>query len=186
MWLSIDKAGEAQELGHDIEFLTYGQSLPPRALCSSSLRSPQDLLSLFMTNKIWVLSASSLEAGDTIDNIDKDKMFLWSRFHQDYQYNNNHTLKSENSAGEEASAEDTERDSMEEDGEMEQEEEDISEPGQKEDIEADEEDIFTKSLAPENLDLKNFLIVEDRRKKISQISEIIAYNIDKQKQVRMK
>ena len=135
-----------------------------------------------MTTQIFVLSASSLEAGDSID---RDKRFLWSRFHQDYQYNNNNKLKSQNSAGEEVSTEDSDRDLTEEEAEIEQEEEEPGSP-ENEDIEAEEEDIFTKSLAPEHLDLKNFLIVEDRRKKISQISEIIAYNIDKRKQVRVK
>lgn len=138
-----------------------------------------------MTTQIFVLSASSLEAGD---GIDRDKRFLWSRFHQDYQYNNNNKLKSQNSAGEEVLTEDSDKDLTEEEVENDQEEEDTSEPGspENEDIEAEEEDIFTKSLAPEHLDLKNFLIVEDRRKKISQISEIIAFNIDKRKQVRVK
>ena len=135
-----------------------------------------------MTTQIFVLSASSLEAGDSID---RDKRFLWSRFHQDYQYNNNNKLKSQNSAGEEVLTEDSDRDLTEEEAEIEQEEEEPGSP-ENEDIEAEEEDIFTKSLAPEHLDLKNFLIVEDRRKKISQISEIIAYNIDKRKQVRVK
>ena len=135
-----------------------------------------------MTTQIFVLSASSLEAGDSID---RDKRFLWSRFHQDYQYNNNNKLKSQNSAGEEVLTEDSDRDLTEEEAEIEQEEEEPGSP-ENEDIEAEEEDIFTKSLAPEHLDLKNFLIVEDKRKKISQISEIIAYNIDKRKQVRVK
>ena len=41
----------------------------------------------------------------------------------------------------------------------------------------EEDDIFTKSLAVENLNLQNFLIVPaDRKKKISDISEIMAYN----------
>ena len=41
----------------------------------------------------------------------------------------------------------------------------------------EEEDIFTKSLAVENLNLQNFLIVStDRKKKTSDISEIMAYN----------
>ena len=135
-----------------------------------------------MTTQIFVLSASSLEAGDSID---RDKRFLWSRFHQDYQYNNNNKLKSQNSAGEEVLTEDSDRDLTEEEAEIEQEEEEPGSP-ENEDIEAEEEDIFTKSLAPEHLDSKNFLIVEDKRKKISQISEIIAYNIDKRKQVRVK
>ena len=41
----------------------------------------------------------------------------------------------------------------------------------------EEDDIFTKSLAVENLNLQNFLIAPaDRKKKISDISEIMAYN----------
>ena len=44
------------------------------------------------------------------------------------------------------------------------------------DEEDHDEDIFTKSLAIENLNLRNFLMVGDRKKKISDISEIIAFN----------
>ena len=41
----------------------------------------------------------------------------------------------------------------------------------------EEDDIFTKSLAVDNLNLQNFLIVStDRKKKTSDISEIMAYN----------
>jgi hypothetical protein len=46
-----------------------------------------------------------------------------------------------------------------------------------------EEDIFTKSLAPNNLNLKNFLDIKgtdlnvSRVKKISDISEIYAFHI---------
>ena len=50
-----------------------------------------------------------------------------------------------------------------------------------------EEDIFTKSLAPNNLNLKNFLDIKGtelnvrRVKKISDISEIYAFNILQEK-----
>ena len=50
-----------------------------------------------------------------------------------------------------------------------------------------EEDIFTKSLAPNNLNLKNFLDIKgtelnvSRVKKISDISEIYAFNIFQEK-----
>ena len=145
-----------------------------------------------MTNQIFVLSASSLEAASSL-NIKRDKSFLWSRFHQDYQHNPNQQLKSQSSAGSE-DTEDTEETKDTEDREdrereenaSDDQEENESEQGQDQDVSEEEEDIFTKSLAPEHLDLKNFLTVADRKKKISQISEIIAYNIDKRKQVRMK
>ena len=52
-----------------------------------------------------------------------------------------------------------------------------------EEEEKDKVDIFTKSLDIDNLDLRNFLIVGDRKKKISDISEIIAYNRELRKQV---
>ena len=50
-----------------------------------------------------------------------------------------------------------------------------------------EEDIFTKSLAPYNLNLKNFLAIKEkelnvsRTKKISDISEIFAFNLSHKK-----
>ena len=50
-----------------------------------------------------------------------------------------------------------------------------------------DEDIFTKSLAPYNLNLKNFLDLKgtefnvSRAKKISDISEIFAFNLLQQK-----
>ena len=50
-----------------------------------------------------------------------------------------------------------------------------------------DEDIFTKSLAPNNLNLKNFLDIKGtelnvrRVKKISDISEIYAFNILQEK-----
>ena len=145
-----------------------------------------------MTNQIFVLSASSLEAASSL-NINRDKSFLWSRFHQDYQHNPNQQLKSQSSAGSE-DTEDTEETKDTEDREdrereenaSDDQEENESEQGQDQDVSEEEEDIFTKSLAPEHLDLKNFLTVADRKKKISQISEIIAYNFDTQKQVRIK
>ena len=145
-----------------------------------------------MTNQIFVLSASSLEAASSL-NINRDKSFLWSRFHQDYQHNPNQQLKSQSSAGSE-DTEDTEETKDTEDREdrereentCDDQEENESEQGQDQDVSEEEEDIFTKSLAPEHLDLKNFLTVADRKKKISQISEIIAYNFDTQKQVRIK
>ena len=49
--------------------------------------------------------------------------------------------------------------------------------------EQDNVDIFTKSLDIDNLDLKNFLMVGDRKKKISDISEIIAFNNELRKKV---
>ena len=145
-----------------------------------------------MTNQIFVLSASSLEAASSL-NINRDKSFLWSRFHQDYQHNPNQQLKTQSSAGSE-DTEDTEETKDTEDREdrereentCDDQEENESEQGQDQDVSEEEEDIFTKSLAPEHLDLKNFLTVADRKKKISQISEIIAYNFDTQKQVRIK
>ena len=145
-----------------------------------------------MTNQIFVLSASSLEAASSL-NINRDKSFLWSRFHQDYQHNPNQQLKTQSSAGSE-DTEDTEETKDTEDREdiereenaSDDQEENESEQGQDQDVSEEEEDIFTKSLAPEHLDLKNFLTVADRKKKISQISEIIAYNFDTQKQVRIK
>ena len=145
-----------------------------------------------MTNQIFVLSASSLEAASSL-NINRDKSFLWSRFHQDYQHNPNQQLKTQSSAGSE-DTEDTEETKDTEDKEDREREENASdvqeenesEQGHDQDVSEEEEDIFTKSLAPEHLDLKNFLTVADRKKKISQISEIIAYNFDTQKQVRIK
>ena len=155
-----------------------------------------------MTNQIFVLSASSLEAASSL-NINRDKSFLWSRFHQDYQHNPNQQLKTQSSAGSEdtedteETKEDTEdleetkdtedREDIErEENASDDQEENESEQGHDQDVSEEEEDIFTKSLAPEHLDLKNFLTVADRKKKISQISEIIAYNFDTQKQVRIK
>ena len=143
-----------------------------------------------MTNQIFVLSASSLEAASSL-NINRDKSFLWSRFHQDYQHNPNQQLKSQSSAGSEDTEDTEETKEDREDREREEnasddQEENESEQGQDQDVSEEEEDIFTKSLAPEHLDLKNFLTVADRKKKISQISEIIAYNFDTQKQVRIK
>ena len=55
-----------------------------------------------------------------------------------------------------------------------------------------EEDIFTKSLAPYNLKLKNFLDIREnqfnvkRIKKISDISEIYAFNISQEKVKKLK
>ena len=54
---------------------------------------------------------------------------------------------------------------------------------EKEEQEQDNVDIFTKSLDIDNLDLKNFLMVGDRKKKISDISEIIAFNNELRKKV---
>ena len=122
----------------------------------------------------------TIDAGNT--NTTREKSVLWSRFHHDYQHNPH--LKSQSSADTEGDTEEKEQAQTEEtQPEIEDQEDDISDDN--EDLVEDEEDIFTKSLAPENLDLKNFLSVEDRKKKISQISEIIAYNISQQKQVRI-
>ena len=52
-----------------------------------------------------------------------------------------------------------------------------------EEEEDNDEDIFTKSLAPYNLNLKNFLDIKgtefnsSRTKKISDVSEIFAFNL---------
>ena len=128
-----------------------------------------------MTNQIFVISVSSLEGGN--GNIEPEKSVVWSRFHQDYQHqhNTNHNLNTgQTDEGSESETEDQDIKSQSEDNEDKEDHEDFVD---------DDEDIFTKSLAPEHLDLKNFLTVEDRKKKISEISEIIAYNIGQQKQV---
>ena len=158
-----------------------------------------------MTNQIFVLSASSLEGGN--GNIEPEKRVVWSRFHHQYQHQHsiNHHLTDLNSPesqdeenseqadqgsqGSESGTEDqeitseSENNEDKEDQEITSESEDNEDKEDHEDFLEEDEDIFTKSLAPEHLDLKNFLIVEDRKKKISQISEIIAYNIGQQKQV---
>ena len=54
---------------------------------------------------------------------------------------------------------------------------------EKEEQEQDNVDIFTKSMDINNLDLRNFLMVGDRKKKISDISEIIAFNNELRKKV---
>ena len=54
---------------------------------------------------------------------------------------------------------------------------------EKEEQEHDNVDIFTKSMDINNLDLRNFLMVGDRKKKISDISEIMAFNNDLRKKV---
>ena len=141
------------------------------------------------TKQIFVISASSLEGGN--GNILPEKSVMWSRFHHGYQHqhNINHHLNSGQSQDEE-----TDQGSQGSQGSQPETEDQeiISETSESEDNEdnedqgdfvEDDEDIFTKSLAPEHLDLKNFLTLEDRNKKISQISEIIAYNIGQQKQV---
>ena len=151
-----------------------------------------------MTNQIFVLSAS-LEAGN--GNVESENRVLWSRFHHDYQrqHSINHHLRDLNSPesqdeeeteqadqgsqGSQTETEDQEITSESEDNENNDDNEDNEDKEDDEDFVEDDEDIFTKSLAPEHLDLKNFLTVEDRKKKISQISEIIAYNIGQQKQV---
>ena len=124
-----------------------------------------------MTNQIFVISASSLEGSN--GHIEPEKSVVWSRFHQDYQPQYN-TGQTDQRSPAEAETEDQDITSESEDNADKEDHEDFIE---------DEEDIFTKSLAPEHLDLKNFLTVEERKKKISQISEIIAYNIGPQKQV---
>ena len=158
-----------------------------------------------MTNQIFVLSASSLEGGN--GNIEPEKRVVWSRFHHHYQHqhNINHHFTDMNSPesqdeenteqadqgsqGSESGTEDQEITSESENNEDKEDQEITSECEDNEDKEdhedflEEDEDIFTKSLAPEHLDLKNFLTVEDRKKKISQISEIIAYNIGQQKEV---
>ena len=54
---------------------------------------------------------------------------------------------------------------------------------EKEEQDQDNVDIFTKSMDIDNLDLRNFLMVGDRKKKISDISEIIAFNNELRKKV---
>ena len=140
-----------------------------------------------MTNQIFVISVSSLEGGN--GNIEPEKSVMWSRFHHGYhqhQTNINHHLNSTSGSGQYQDEEtdlgsqpDTEDQEISE-SEDNEDNEDNEDQG---DFVEDDEDIFTKSLAPEHLDLKNFLTVEDRKKKISEISEIIAYNIGQQKQV---
>ena len=49
--------------------------------------------------------------------------------------------------------------------------------------EQDNVDIFTKSMDINNLDLRNFLMTGDRKKKISDISEIMAFNNELRRKV---
>ena len=105
-----------------------------------------------MTNQIFVISVSSLEGGN--GNIEPEKSVVWSRFHQDYQHqhNTNHNLNTgQTDEGSESETEDQDIKSQSEDNEDKEDHEDFFD---------DDEDIFTKSLAPEHLDLKNFLTVK--------------------------
>ena len=152
-----------------------------------------------MTKQIFVLSASSLPLESGGGNVEGEKRVMWSRFHHDYQHQHSiqhhhlRDLNSPKSQDEENTGQEDQgslrsqgsRESQSEtaDQEMTSESEHAEDKEDDEDFVEEDEDIFTKSLAPEHLDLKNFLTVEDRKKKISQISEIIAYNIGQQKQV---
>ena len=141
-----------------------------------------------MTNQIFVISASSLGGGN--GNMQPEKGAVWSRFHQGYQHQHhitNHIYSGQSQ--DEETTEQTDQGSLgsqpesEDQGIISESEDNEDKEDHEDFVEEDEDDIFTKSLAPEHLDLKNFLTVEDRKKKISQISEIIAHTIGQQKQV---
>ena len=138
------------------------------------------------STKPIIISVSSLENDhEGVYDIDN----FWSRFHKNfpqYSTNNSHEVKTTVS-----------EDNYEEDDESDEEEQQRPSPVIKisvssadegfedcldcedddEEETGAEQDIFTKSMNINNLKLKNFIInTEERSKKISDVSEIMAYN----------